>query len=242
MDHVMDFTRQSGIVDPKKLEAVHATIVGAGAIGSIVAFALSKMGVGHLTVLDEDGVTEHNLPNQFYRKSDARARRFKVDALGWLVRAVSDSSYEGRKRMVDLEHPLVGPVDLVIAATDSITSRKFVWEEFKRLGGRHYIDARMGGEYGVLYSVPGPSSPEAAKYERTLFPQKKAVRLSCTEKAIIYNVLPLAGFVGAAVKAMACKEQFPFETVLDLKSMSLSTSKFSPTFSKEKRGEGDEEG
>jgi molybdopterin/thiamine biosynthesis adenylyltransferase len=221
----MNFYRQSGLVSPKKLASLSVTIIGAGAVGSFTALALAKMGVGRLKVYDEDGVTEHNLPNQFYRVEDAQKSKFKVDALKEIIRDFSGTEIWTRNQMFDAEHDHTLNTNLVIAATDSITSRKYIWGQFLRSKTcKGYIDARMGGEYGLVYGVFDKAALRD-KYKATLFPPEQAVQLPCTERTIIYNVLPLAGFICRGVKAYVNREPFPFENELRLKTMDFTHSR-----------------
>jgi molybdopterin/thiamine biosynthesis adenylyltransferase len=220
----MNFARQSGFVNPRKLASLSATIIGAGAVGSFTSLALAKMGVGKLKVYDDDGVTDHNLPNQFYRVADAEQSKYKVEALQEIIRDFSGTEIEIKRQMFDDEHDHTLNTNLVIAATDSITSRRYVWERYLRsrtcVG---FLDARMGGEYGVVYAVFNKAALRE-KYTATLFPPEQAVELPCTERSIIYNVLPLAGFLCRGVKAYVNKEPFPFENILNLRDMEFSHS------------------
>jgi molybdopterin/thiamine biosynthesis adenylyltransferase len=51
-------------------QAAHVVMVGAGGIGSQVATALVRKGIGHLTLLDDDRVELKNLTRQLYCKHD----------------------------------------------------------------------------------------------------------------------------------------------------------------------------
>ena len=48
----------------EKLAAAHVTIAGAGGLGSNIAIALTRIGVGHLTLIDFDTVELSNLNRQ----------------------------------------------------------------------------------------------------------------------------------------------------------------------------------
>ncbi len=64
------FSRQTDLVDMKRLEQTAVTIIGAGSIGSFATYALAKMGVKDITVYDDDIVEQHNFSNQIYRIED----------------------------------------------------------------------------------------------------------------------------------------------------------------------------
>ncbi|AFS01247.1 sulfur carrier protein ThiS adenylyltransferase ThiF [Lentilactobacillus buchneri] len=52
-----------------KLAAAHITIAGAGGLGSNIAIALTRIGVGHLTLIDFDTVELSNLNRQQFKLS-----------------------------------------------------------------------------------------------------------------------------------------------------------------------------
>ena len=52
-----------------KLTAAHVTIAGAGGLGSNIAIALTRIGVGHLTLIDFDSVELSNLNRQQFKLS-----------------------------------------------------------------------------------------------------------------------------------------------------------------------------
>jgi len=52
-----------------KLAAAHVTLAGAGGLGSNIAIALARSGVGHLTLIDFDTVELSNLNRQQYKLS-----------------------------------------------------------------------------------------------------------------------------------------------------------------------------
>ncbi len=72
----MEHTRQSGILNASRLTV---TIIGAGGIGALTAVVLSKLGIGYLTLFDDDYVDTVNLATQFFRVYDVE--KYKVDAV-----------------------------------------------------------------------------------------------------------------------------------------------------------------
>jgi adenylyltransferase/sulfurtransferase len=61
------FTRQKALIGQKsqdQLAQSKVVIVGCGALGSCVAHLLTRMGVGHLTLIDQDIIADHNLGRQ----------------------------------------------------------------------------------------------------------------------------------------------------------------------------------
>lgn len=233
----LQYTRQEGIIKTSAIEKGKVTIIGAGAVGSFAALAIAKMGVGQVMVYDEDGVNAVNLPNQFYRKEDVG--QFKVDALMDILKRFSDSEVIVRNEFYTGKHSLA---ETVIVATDSMRSRKLVWESFlKQKDCINYIEARMGAELGMIYTVRKKFSlskslytkkgkvkqnqtPEFMVpvedrkfYEARLYPDSKVKPLPCTARAIIYNILMISSLIGRAYKAVVQGDlKFPKEIIFNM--------------------------
>jgi hypothetical protein len=79
----------------------------------------------------------------------------------------------------------------------------------------------MGAEVCRIYSVR-PSDPEDVRnYELTLYDDDQATDDACTARAIIYNVLSIAGLIANQVKKYAKGERLDREVILDLKTLTL---------------------
>lgn len=214
----MDFTRQLSIIDMKQLQKMSVTIIGAGAIGSFIALTLSKIGINKIDVFDEDGVTSHNLPNQFYRIKDIG--QFKTDALQEVIKEFSGVSIKNRKSFFTSQKLN----SMVIIATDTMRSRKLVWGQFlKQDQCKYYIEARMGGQLGIVYSIINKNIPNIRFYESTLYDDKDVAPLRCTERAIIDNILMISSLICRAVRAVISKEKFPREMIFDMQHINKAS-------------------
>lgn len=171
------------------------------------------MGAKKFHVYDEDGVSIHNIPNQFYRKQDVR--QFKVDSL----KAILGDFAEAEVSAIN-HHYVDQKLDpIVIVATDSMSSRKVVWEQFKKQKNTKYlIEARMGAELGVVYTIT-KSAKDKEFYEETLYDDNKVKPLPCTARTIIYNVLMISSLICRAFKSIIQKEQHPREIIFNMTSM-----------------------
>src|SRR3990167_983468 len=169
-----------------KLRAMHVHVVGAGGIGSPAAIALAKMGVGGLTLWDEDIVEDHNLPNQFHLADSIGDR--KVDALAYLLSLFVGEETNLHIRQERLTEGIRTLDGVVVSAVDSMASRKAIWQAAKfSLGTELFIDARMGGQLLRLYTL-NPHDPLLTKdYEATLYEDEEALHLPCTAQSIIYT-------------------------------------------------------
>jgi hypothetical protein len=215
---MLNTIRQEGIIQNAVVGKARITLIGAGGIGSFVALTLAKMGVKFLTVYDFDTVSSENIPNQFYPLDSIG--KYKVDALlsaliayAGVVCRISTREYKRQKLL-----------PITIVTTDSMRSRKLAWEQFKmQKGTAWFIDARMGAQLGKVFCIHKDRA-SMKFYESTLHTDDQAVRLRCTEKAIIYNVLMVSSLVCRAVKAVILKEKdFPKEQIFNMQEINKAS-------------------
>ena len=174
---------------------------------------LAKMGVMNIEVFDEDGVSEHNLPNQFYRNDDIG--QFKVQALMDLVNEFTPILINLGDYTTMYSKQKLQPI--VIVGTDSMSSRRLVWEQFlKQKQAKQYIEARMGAEVGQVYTIQTKSKANIKFYEEQLYSDDEVKPLPCTAKSIIYNVLMISSLICRAVKAVIHEEKFPRELTMNM--------------------------
>jgi len=213
-----EYWRQEELVRLDQLQ-FPVTLAGAGGIGSPVALALAKLGCGDLTVHDPDVVEPHNLPNQLYGPADLG--RPKVEALGDILERLTGRRLRTHvQRLPSGEHPGV-----VVAAVDSMAARSRIWVESVRMqpAVRLFIDARMGGEVGRILTVNASDPDDVERYESTLHGDDEADPELCFQQAVGYSTLVIAGLVAAVVRRFAVGGQAPFETVVDLATLTLLT-------------------
>ena len=220
----MVYTRQEGILDPKLLRDRRVSIIGTGAVGSFTALTIAKMGVKRIWVFDDDGVSPNNLPNQFFRKQDIG--QFKVDALTDILNQFSETDV----RPANKKYRSQFLKEVVIVATDSMTSRRLVWEQFKKQEQAHVlIEARMGAEIGQVYVIqklPFPwrvTSKDLEFYEDRLYSDDEVKPLPCTARSIIYNVLMLSSLICRALKGYLKQEKYPREITCNMTFMDERT-------------------
>ena len=212
-----NFRRQTGIYNPEEYGSTRITIIGAGAIGSFTALSLAKMGIKNFTVFDHDVIEDHNLPNQFYMLRDVNVH--KTIALREMIHEFTGYDIlhlDKFTRDSDIDG------DIVLAVTDSMASRKLVWEKAKvEERVTTFIDARMGGELLKIYTVDPHSPVDQGFYESYFHDDASAARMKCTERSIIYNVLVVAGLISNQVKKCLKEEEIKREIIFDLKALHL---------------------
>jgi len=224
----MEFLRQLDLVPPEALD-FHINIIGCGGIGSPTALALAKMGCSQLTLCDPDTIEDHNLPTQIFPVDEVG--RSKVEVLAETLSLFADCRPVVVQRAVTGEEPLQG---VCIVAVDTMEARRGIWQGIRdNPAVPLLIDARMGGEVGLVYCVHPGDPEEVAFYEATLHGDDEAFEMPCTAQAIIYNTFMMASLICSLIKHYAVGESLPREISFDLKNLLL--------FSRGGRG-GDHEG
>jgi len=186
-----------------RLAAGRVAIVGCGALGSVVAMALARAGVGALRLIDRDLPEASNLPRQvlFDEADVAEGLPKTVAAKRHLARI--NSACEIDAVVADLTATncavLLADVDLIVDGTDNFEAR-FLINEFACKTGLPWVHGgAIGAEGRVMTVVPGRSA-----CLRCLVPEPPAPgALPTCETAGIIG--PAALVVGAVESAEAIK-------------------------------------
>lgn len=213
-DPSLRFQRQLDLLPLERLD-IPVSVIGAGAVGSFVTLTLAKMGLSAITVFDDDVVDEHNLPNQFFRELDVG--RAKVEALAELVQDFTGTGVRAVPRRFDGEasggEALEG---LVVAAVDSMASRRAVWDAVRTSTSvQRLLDARMGGQVALVHALNPSSIGDSRRYEATLHSDEEAMPEPCSARAIAYTVLAVSAAIARLVRRHLVGEALPFLTVQD---------------------------
>jgi Dinucleotide-utilizing enzymes involved in molybdopterin and thiamine biosynthesis family 2 len=179
------------------------TIVGAGAIGSWTALGLAKSGFKKLAVFDHDDVDIVNMSSQFYGVSDigkpkAHALADRIHEMtGESITAIPEK-WQGMKMR-----------GIVVMAVDSMAVRKAIYEAHKgSLNTPWLIDARMGAEVALLYTINPASSKDCEDYEKTLYSDAEAVQEKCTAKSTTYCAIVQSGLVVKTVRDVLVRGKY----------------------------------
>lgn len=107
-------------------ERVH--IIGCGAIGSLVADTLARMGLTKITLYDFDTVEAHNIANQIYTENDIN--RQKVDALADRMLAINpDMVADLKKQPTGYQNQRLS--GYVFLCVDNIDLRRSIVEKYQ---------------------------------------------------------------------------------------------------------------
>jgi molybdopterin/thiamine biosynthesis adenylyltransferase/rhodanese-related sulfurtransferase len=116
---------QVGIEGQKKLEQSHVVLIGAGGLGSPVAYYLAAAGVGTITIIDNDVVDKSNLQRQILH-SEADIGLPKVESAAASLRGLNPrvKIQTLQQRLTsDNVHSLIANADVVIDGSDNFPTR-----------------------------------------------------------------------------------------------------------------------
>lgn len=168
-------------------------IIGCGAVGSNIALNLAKMGYTHFVLYDKDIVESHNLPNQAYWP--AHIGMNKVDALAQVLQSFNPVIQVEKHCdwfcAADAAHVTGG---FVVVATDSMSSRKMIFEVFKlSVVVDALIEVRLGFEYGNINIVNPLDVQQVDDILQTIVPDDQVSEGPCSRKICATFVSIMSG-------------------------------------------------
>ena len=212
----MDHTRHAALFNASDADI---SLVGCGGIGAATALVLGKMGVGSLTLFDDDVVNDINLATQLHRLSDTE--NYKVDAVWAMMREFCDDTHiDGECCRVEAGTQF--DTSIVISAVDSISARKDIWEAVKGSVVHWYLDARMASEELHVYTVDFET--DTSWYEQMISNEsdENVVDEPCTSKATIYCSFLSAAIIGKTIKQIVSGVQPPRVFIQNLRNDALT--------------------
>jgi len=205
-----NFSRQSSLVKLETLPDV--TVVGAGHLGSWIALTLTQMGIGegvsNLVVYDPDRVEEANQPASFYYVDDygsakVDALQDNIDLMNGVQIATAETLYQGQTVST-----------VMVLAVDSLQARREIVDAILDKVNL-LIDARSGKNLVEVYTFRNGDDPSF--YLASLKEGEDVVQLRCSERAVAYNAMTVAGIVGGMVASFTRgeRERIPAHVVVD---------------------------
>src|SRR5436189_3059440 len=117
--------RFAGIMEKgqRKLLESRVTLCGCGALGTVIANAIVRAGVGFVRIMDRDFIESHNLQRQvLFDEADIAANLPKAEAAARKLRVVN-SSITIEPVVTDINRtnimPLAQDVDMILDGTDN---------------------------------------------------------------------------------------------------------------------------
>lgn len=117
--------RLYGAEAPARLERAHACVIGVGGVGSWIAEALARSGVGHITLIDLDHVAESNINRQIHAL-DGTLGQAKVLAMAARIHAINAHAHVATVEdfvTPDNAAELLQDFDVVIDAIDNVRAK-----------------------------------------------------------------------------------------------------------------------
>lgn len=159
---------------PEELHDTRVALVGAGGLGSVLAEQLTRLGVGHLDIIDPDVVEPSNLP-RLYGAYEEDVGEPKVSVIADHCRAIDSSISVGTHEAIaeDMTEVLAES-DIVLAGLDRMSSRAFL-NEFCVKHCLPYIDS------GVVITTDEGTVESMEGYVQTVAPGATAC-LACLNR------------------------------------------------------------
>jgi molybdopterin/thiamine biosynthesis adenylyltransferase len=151
-----------GKVGQERLKAATATIVGCGALGTVLANNLCRAGVGKLIIADRDYIELNNLQRQMLFDEDDVACHLPkaIAAAQRLQRINSEVAVEALVEDINADgiETLVRETDLVLDATDNFETR-YLLNDVCIKYQRPWIYSGVIASYGVTMNIlPGDTA------------------------------------------------------------------------------------
>jgi adenylyltransferase/sulfurtransferase len=143
----------------RRLLQSHVTLCGCGALGTVLANALVRAGVGHLRLVDRDFIETHNLQRQvLFDEHDVAENLPKAEAAARKLAAIN-SAIHVEPVVTDIDHTniidLVGDADLVLDGSDNFEIRYLINDACVKLGKPWVYGGAIGSHGMTMTILPG---------------------------------------------------------------------------------------
>lgn len=179
-------------------------LIGLGGLGSPAARVLARSGVGSITLIDDDVVTEDNLHRQtLFSEADVGLCKAEVGARVLTHEALAAGSVLRTNVIIDRFVPrnapdLVASHDLLVEGSDNFAT-KFMAADAARLGHRPIVQAGA-----VRWNGWALCTTEASACLRCVFEDIPRDRIETCAQAGVVG--PVVGVLGALQAAMALRQ------------------------------------
>lgn len=129
------FIRTETLIGKEKLDKLvhsHVAVFGVGGVGGYVVEALARSGVGHITIIDKDVVSESNINRQIIATYDTLGMS-KVDVMKKRILSINPSCIVDAIEMFylpEVSHLIdFSKFDYVVDAVDTVTAKLLIVEK-----------------------------------------------------------------------------------------------------------------
>ncbi|HOB74443.1 MAG TPA: ThiF family adenylyltransferase [Phycisphaerae bacterium] len=146
----------------RRLLAARVTLIGCGALGSVLANTLVRAGVGFLRIVDRDFIELNNLQRQvLFDEDDIAANLPKAEAARRKLQRIN-SNVTIEARIADVTHrnieELADGADLLLDGTDNFETR-FLINDFCVKTNRPWVYGAVIGATGLALSILPHDTP-----------------------------------------------------------------------------------
>ena len=148
-----------GEAGQRKLVESHVTLCGCGALGTVLANALVRAGVGHLRLIDRDFIETNNLQRQvLFDEHDVAENLPKAEAAARKLGAIN-SSVHVEPVVTDIDRTniieLVQDADLILDGTDNFEIRYLINDAAVKLSKPWVYGGCIGSHGQTMTILPG---------------------------------------------------------------------------------------
>jgi adenylyltransferase/sulfurtransferase len=148
-----------GEAGQRKLMASKVLLCGCGALGTVLANALVRAGVGHLRLVDRDFIETHNLQRQIlFDENDVAANLPKAEAAARKLSAIN-STVRIEPVVADIDRTnildLAKDVDLILDGTDNFEIRYLINDVAVKLHKPWVYGGSIGSHGQTMTILPG---------------------------------------------------------------------------------------
>lgn len=208
---------RSHLLIPEGMQYKRVLVIGAGTVGSNVAFALASIGVRDFTIVDFDEVGIHNLPSQVFNFDQVGANKATALHTNMCKRYGMEAM---KSRTVPEKFtprfPGKGEYDIIVSAADSMTVRKMV-AMWARGSNARVIDTRCGGHEIQTWAYDAHDSVQFDTYSSTMYSDGDADPLPCGGE-----MYPAAGLAAAMNTLAAVSSTGYFYRLADTELSAIS--------------------
>lgn len=192
-----------GPAGQERLLRSRATVVGLGALGTVIANLLARAGVGRLRLVDRDFVELNNLQRQvLFDERDAAERLPKAIAAAAKLRAIN-SEIEIEPLIADVTprnaEQLLADSDVLLDGTDNLETRFLINDVCVKRGIPWVYGGALGATGSTMTIVPGYTPCLRCIIDQAPPP---GVMASCDTEGVLG---PITGLVASIESAEALK-------------------------------------
>src|SRR6267142_4395603 len=177
----------------KRLLDSHVTLCGCGALGTVLANALVRAGVGHLRLVDRDFIETNNLQRQvLFDEHDVAENLPKAEAAARKLSAIN-SSVHVEPVVTDIDHTniveLVKDADLILDGTDNFEIRYLINDVAVKLGKPWVYGGCIGSHGQTMTILPGETPCLRCVFEAAPAPGEAATCETAGVLSPIVNII-----------------------------------------------------